>query len=203
MARPVLLTALLTGLLTAAPALCALSGPAVHAQAPAPAAATGDAFAARSWHAELAMYGGLEAWNYNGSHEKLSAIVPGFGYGLGKGVVLVGRAMLFYIGQRGPDGFLLGATIGARGRFVHRPQWSLFWEGEVGISQADTYVPRRGTRFNYLAIGGIGATVPLGSRLHLLSGLRLIHISNGGLAGRDRNPDIEAIGAHLGLMLGF
>jgi hypothetical protein len=189
--------------LAAALTLCALSGPAAHAQTPPPAAAADDAFAARAWHAELGTFGGLEAWNYNGSHEELSAIVPGFGYGLGRGVVLVGRALVGYVGQRGPDGFVLGATIGARGRLLRRPRWSLFWEGDVGISQADTYVPRRGTRFNYLAIGGIGATVPLQSRLHLLSGLRLIHLSNGGLAGRDRNPDIEAIGVHLGVLVEF
>jgi hypothetical protein len=33
--------------------------------------------------------------------------------------------------------------------------------------------------------------------------VRLVHISNGGLAGRDRNPDIEAIGMHVGLAARF
>jgi hypothetical protein len=180
--------------------LVEVSTPPLHAQA---VAAADDLFAAHGWHVEMGIYGGLEAWNYNGSREEISAIVTGLGYGLGKGVALVCRGLLSYVGQRGPDGFLLGTTIGARGRILRGTRWSLFWEGEVGISQADTYLPRRGTRFNYLAIGGIGAAVRLRPRLHFHSGVRLIHISNGGLAGRDRNPDIEAIGLHMGLMAGF
>jgi hypothetical protein len=93
--------------------------------------------------------------------------------------------------------------VGVRGPILRRTGWSLFWEGDVGISQSDTYVPRRGTRFNYLAIGGISTSVRLRPGLHLLSGVRLVHISNGGLAGRDRNPDIEAIGMHVGLAARF
>lgn len=188
----------------AALVLGVLPGAPLHAQtADQPVESAGDPFARRGWHLELGLYGALEAWNYNGSHEELSAIVTGLGYGLGKSVVLVGRGLTSYVGQRGPDGLLLGATIGARGRIYRRPSWSLFWETDIGISHADTYVPLRGTRFNYLALGGVGATVRLRHDLHLLSSLRWIHISNGGLAGRDRNPDIEAVGLHLGVLLAF
>jgi hypothetical protein len=38
---------------------------------------------------------------------------------------------------------------------------------------------------------------------HLLAGLRWIHVSNNGLAGRDRNPDIEAIGPQMGILISF
>jgi hypothetical protein len=189
--------------LAAALAIGALPGH-LRAQPPAlPPASADDPFARRAWQLELGTYGALETWNYNGSHEELSAIVPGVGYGLGKGVVLVGRGLLSYIGQRGPDGFLLGTTIGARGRIFRRRRWSLFWEADIGISHSDTVVPRRGTRFNYLALGGVGTTVHLAHGLHLLSGLRWIHISNAGLAGRDRNPDIEAVGVQMGVLVGF
>jgi hypothetical protein len=181
-------------------ALAAVFAPALHADSRPPAR---DLFDTRGWHAEIAIYGGLEAWNYNGSHEEMSAVVPGVAYGVGRGFVIVGRGMLSYVGQRGPDGFLLGTTVGVRGPILRRTGWSLFWEGDVGISQSDTYVPRRGTRFNYLAIGGISTSVRLRPGLHLLSGVRLVHISNGGLAGRDRNPDIEAIGMHVGLAARF
>ncbi|HXW08130.1 MAG TPA: acyloxyacyl hydrolase, partial [Vicinamibacterales bacterium] len=162
-----------------------------------------DPFSRGSWQMEVSLGGALEAWNYNGSREELSALVPGIAYGLGKGVAIVVRGMLSYVGQRGPDGFLLGALIGARGRIYRGPRWTVFWEGDVGVAQADTLVPRRGTRFNYLAQGGLGVTVRLRDDLHVVSGLRLLHISNGGLAGRDRNPDIEAIGPHVGVLIGF
>jgi hypothetical protein len=40
-------------------------------------------------------------------------------------------------------------------------------------------------------------------RTQLLVGLRWVHVSNNGIAGRQRNPDIEALGPQLGLLLGF
>ncbi len=39
--------------------------------------------------------------------------------------------------------------------------------------------------------------------LHLLVGLRWIHVSNNGLAGSSRNPDIEAIGPQVGFSIAF
>ena len=47
------------------------------------------------------------------------------------------------------------------------------------------------------------ATIRVRSGVHLLAGLKWIHVSNNGLAGRDRNPDIEAVGPTLGVLLGF
>jgi hypothetical protein len=39
--------------------------------------------------------------------------------------------------------------------------------------------------------------------VHALGGLRWVHVSNNSLAGRDRNPDIEAIGPTIGVLFGF
>jgi hypothetical protein len=64
-------------------------------------------------------------------------------------------------------------------------------------------VPPRGTRYNYLVIGGGGITTRLRPGVHLLAGLRWIHISNYGLAGRSRNPDLEAVGPMVGMLMGF
>jgi hypothetical protein len=36
-----------------------------------------------------------------------------------------------------------------------------------------------------------------------MTGVRLIHVSNNGLAGRDRNPDIEALGLQVGILRRF
>lgn len=127
----------------------------------------------------------------------------GLMYGLRDGLTFIAGWPLYYISQRGVDGYLLGATVGIRGRVYRRGRWSAFLEFEVGISDADTSVPPRGTRFNYLALGGTGTTVRLRSGVHVLTGVKWIHVSNNGLAGRDRNPDIEAVGPHLALLIGF
>jgi hypothetical protein len=37
----------------------------------------------------------------------------------------------------------------------------------------------------------------------VLGGITWVHVSNNGLAGRDRNPDIEAVGPRFGILLGF
>ena len=83
----------------------------------------------------------------------------GFTYGIREGLAVKVATPLYYVWQRGTDGYLFGVTGGLRGRLVKKPRWSAFWEFELGVSEADTYVPPRGTRFNYLAIGGGGMTV--------------------------------------------
>jgi hypothetical protein len=162
-----------------------------------------DPFARGGWHLELAAQALLEAWNYNGNHEEVYGLVPGMTYGLGKGVVITAAGPFSYISQRGTDAAQLAGTIGMRGRIRRWGAASFFWDWAVGVSQADTFVPPRGTRFNYVAQGGAGATIRLRPGYHALVGLRWIHYSNNGLAGRDRNPDIEAIGVHGGLLVAF
>jgi Lipid A 3-O-deacylase (PagL) len=162
-----------------------------------------DPFARRGWHMELAGHGALETWNYNISHEELLSGLTGITYGLGKGVVLKMATPVYYVWQRGTDGYLFGLTWGVRSRLLRRPRWSLFWEADVGLSESDTYVPPGGTRFNYLVLGGVGITWRLRPGLHVLGSLRWIHVSNNGLAGPSRNPDIEAVGPAAGVLVGF
>jgi hypothetical protein len=164
---------------------------------------SGDPFERRGWHLELSTDLALETWNYNSNREEMYGIAPGITYGLPKGLVLTAGGPLYYISQRGADAFLLGATVGVRGRIARRGRTSAFWEFQVGVSHADTHTPPRGTRFNYLALGGGGVTVRVGPHAHLLAALKWVHVSNNGLAGRDRNPDIEAVGPRLGILIGF
>jgi hypothetical protein len=162
-----------------------------------------DPFSRRGWHVELGGHGALEAWNYNISHEELYGFVSGMTYGLGNGLVLTASWPFYHVSQRGPRAFMLGATIGVRGRIYRRPTWSIFLSGALGVSDADTIIPPRGTRFNYLAIGGVGMTKRISRGVHWIAGLDLIHVSNGGYAGRNRNPDIEAIGPRVGVLMAF
>jgi hypothetical protein len=162
-----------------------------------------DPFAAHRWHAEFALQAALEAWNYNTSHEELYGLQQGVTYGLRNGLVLMARQRLFYVSQRLNDTRILGLTGGLRARVYRSGRVSAFLQFDMGISDAAIATPPRGTRFNYLASGGGGAVVRLNSPLHLVTSLDLIHISNAGVKGPDRNPDIEAIGLTLGLLIGF
>ena len=165
--------------------------------------AVDDPFARGSWHLELGAHGALETWNYNISHEEMVSGYAGLTYGLGRGVVFRVGSPLYYVDQRGTNAYLLGVTWGVRGRVSRRKAWSVYWEFDVGLSDADTYVPPGGTRFNYLALGGGGVSVRLRPGVHAVAGLRWVHVSNNGLAGRSRNPDIEAVGPTVGVLLAF
>lgn len=182
---------------------CPALAPAAGAQPANVPGGTGDPFGRRSWCLELSTHSAFEAWNYNISHEEMYAIRAGLTYGLRDGLALTAAGPLYYVDQRGVDAWLIGATAGMRGRFLQRGRATAFWELEVGVSEADTYTPPRGTRFNYLVMGGAGATIRIARGLHLLGALTWIHVSNNGLAGRHRNPDIEAAGPRLGLLFGF
>ena len=162
-----------------------------------------DAFSKGRWRAEFLVEAALEAWNYNPSHEELYGLTQGITYGLRDGLVLVARQRLFYVSQRQNDSRLLGLTCGLRGRIYRRGRASTFLQFDVGVSDAAVALPPGGTRFNYLAIGGVGLTVQLNQRIHAIGAIEVIHISNAGIAGHDRNPDIEAIGPTLGVTIGF
>lgn len=162
-----------------------------------------DPLARRGWHLDLTVHGAGEVANYNGNHEEMLGAFVGFTYGIREGLAVKVATPLYYVWQRGTDAYLFSVTGGLRGRFVKKRRWSAFWEFELGVSEADTYVPPRGTRFNYLAIGGGGLTVRIRPGIHLLGGLRFVHLSNNDLAGRSRNPDIEALGPTMGVLLGF
>jgi len=172
------------------------------AQAAAPAD-PGASFARGRWHFEFAGQAALEAWNYNGSHEEMYGLEQGLTYGVRDGLVLRMNQRFIYVSQRAEDGVVLGLTIGVRGRALQRGRTTVFLQGEVGISHTAVAAPQRGTRYNYLAIGGGGLMLRLNGRAHLVTALQLVHLSNGGLRGRSRNPDVEAIGLSLGLNLHF
>ena len=184
-------------------AACLLHPTQLLAQTAAAPSVSDDPFARRSWNLELSSHVAFETWNYNTSREEMYGITAGLTYGLGKGIVLTARAPLYYVSQRGVDGSLIGVTTGIRGRIYRYKSASFFLEIDVGISEADTIVPPRGTRFNYLALGSGGATIRLTPGVHMIAAMRWAHISNGGLAGRSRNPDIEAVGPQLGVLVGF
>ena len=190
--------------LTILHALLLVLSAAGNAAAQTAAAAPPDSpFARGRWHFEFDGQAALEAWNYNVSHEELYGLGQGLTYGLRNGLVLRMNQRFIYISQRGEDGVALGLTIGVRGRVLQRGRTAAFLQGELGISHTAVAAPPRGTRFNYLAVGGAGMMLRLNGRAQIVTSLQLTHVSNASLKGAGRNPDIEAIGLSLGLNLHF
>jgi hypothetical protein len=182
---------------------CVLTLAACAAAEAQPAAAGDDPFARHRWHFETALQAAFEAWNYNVSHEEIYGVSEGLTYGLRDGLVLTMNQHIYYVSQRANDSWLLGLTAGVRGRVYQRGRSSVYLDGSVGISDAAIAVPPRGTRFNYMATGSGGLLVRLSSRVHGLMAIHWIHVSNNSLKGPGRNPDTEAIGLRLGLVIGL
>ncbi|MCA1560516.1 MAG: hypothetical protein LC804_09705 [Acidobacteria bacterium] len=145
----------------------------------------------------------IEAWNYNLSREALRGGSVGVACGVRTGLALTARAPLLYVSQRGTDGYLLGVASGVRWRAFGRGGSALFLELAVGASRAETRVPPAGTRVNYVFQTGAGVSWPAWRSMHALAGVRWLHLSNNSLAGRNRNPDIQAIGVHAGVLVPF
>ena len=77
----------------------------------------------------------------------------------------------------------------------------VFLEGGGGLSYASGIVPNEGTRFNFVSQTGVGLLRPVSPRVDLLGGARWLHVSNNGLDGSRRNPDIQALGLYVGWSL--
>lgn len=162
-----------------------------------------DAFSRRRWHLELGTQGFGEAWNYNDSREELYGVTAGFTYGWRDGLMLVAAVPMFYVSQRTKDAGLVGVTGGVRWRVGSARRAAPFVELAVGVSRAEIFVPPRGTRFNYVFQPGAGLTVAAGKGVSVVGAFRWLHLSNNSLAGRNRNPDIEAFGFQVGVLLPF
>jgi hypothetical protein len=160
-----------------------------------------DPFAAGRWHAQFAAHAAAEAWNYNISREETLGISQGVMFGLRDGLALTATERIYYVSQQGNDAWVLGLTTGLRMRVYRRSRLSVFADFGLGISDTSIATPPRGTRFNYLATTSAGTLVPVGRRLFLLANVELLHISNNGLKGPSRNPDTEALGIGLGLLV--
>ncbi len=101
------------------------------------------------------------------------------------------------------DAFVTGILPVLRVRVAESTVGNVFAELGVGASWSDTAVPERGTRFNYLATAGLGVSRAIGRQTSLTTGFRWFHLSNNGREGRDRNPDIQALGGYAALTLTF
>lgn len=145
-----------------------------------------------------------EAWNLNGSREWLAGGRAGVWWTFLPRTTLVVEVHGTRIFQQAPHNAFVTALVPlVRIRAVARPAWQLFAEIGVGPSWSDTDVPPRGTRFNYYGLAGLGVARRTSRQTRVIAGFRWLHLSNAGREGRDRNPDIQALGGHVALAVGF
>jgi hypothetical protein len=150
-----------------------------------------------AWHADVGLAVLPEAWDVNEARETLTGLTAGVDRRVWKAVALRGEVMALRVLQAGDDAWLRGFSIGTRTRWGG-PAVRRFVDVAVGLSDATQPVPPRGTRFNYLAAVGVGVEVPWGAAVVSVTG-RWLHASNNGREGRHLNPDIQSLGAIVGV----
>ena len=99
------------------------------------------------------------------------------------------------------DVLLPAANVLLRWSALQLGKTVVFIEGGGGLSYASGMVPNEGTQFNFISQTGVGLLRPVSPRVDLLGGARWLHVSNNGLDGSRRNPDIQALGIYVGWSL--
>lgn len=142
-----------------------------------------------------------EVWDYNLSDEDLFGAAAAALYRVSRRWSVGVETLLFAVHQeRVPSVAVAGIAPLLRWHRL-RTGGSYFAEGGGGLSYATGIVPERGTQFNYIGHLGVGLTRTFSSGTTFVGSLRWLHLSNNSLAGRSRNPDIQAIGLRAGVVV--
>jgi hypothetical protein len=169
-----------------------------------PPSRTGDASAAdgvatQTWAVELTGAFFLESWDMNRFREQLVGGAVSLFRQLSPRWAIGFEAQLLHVNQTPANNVLMPAlNVMLRWTALELGQTSVFVEGGAGPTYATGRVPDHGTQFNIVAQTGVGLSRRLVSRVDMLGGARWLHLSNNGLAGRWRNPDIQALGLYIG-----
>jgi hypothetical protein len=151
-----------------------------------------------AWQVDVGGVLAAEAWDFNEHKESLTGFVAGVERRMWGVLRLRVETPLVHVQQTGGDAWLRGVTVGPRVRW-RRARIKPFVDLAVGMSDATRPVPLRGTAVNFLAQAGAGVQLPLNGRLSVDLAGRWVHISNNGREGRQRNPDIQALGAVIAI----
>ena len=163
--------------------------------------AASQAAAAQPWTVDAGATVLPEAWDYNESREVLAGVTMGVARAVWRPLAVRVEGLLLHVAQEPRDAWAAAFTIGARTRWRWR-HGHPYADLGVGLSRGASPIPQRGTRSNYVIVAGGGAMLPVG-RGWLQVGARWLHLSNAGRVGKNRNPDVQAIGLTLGVVWPF
>jgi len=145
-----------------------------------------------------------EAWDFNG--RPAAALMGG---SVAVAVTVHGRwaavieGLALTADERRTSTFVGGVSVMLRRTIAQHGPTAFFLEAGAGASYASKPVPANGTRFNYPLQAGGGFSRRFTPRVGALLSLRLFHLSNKSLNGPSHNPDIEALGGHVGIYVAF
>lgn len=92
------------------------------------------------------------------------------------------------------------SSLVVRYHFYQQPNYSVFFEGGIGLFIASDNVPDDGTSFGFMPRAGFGTSIRIDdSDTRLMLGIHWHHISNARLNGEARNPSRDAVGFYAGL----
>ena len=97
------------------------------------------------------------------------------------------------------DAIGLGGNALLRYHFLNIDRFSLYGDALAGAFVLSDDFPTGGTALNFTYAGGPGASWRLHDGVYLTGGIRFQHVSNGFIAGRDRNPIFNSFGGYVGL----
>jgi hypothetical protein len=117
--------------------------------------------------------------------------------------VAIGLQGVAYYGYEEEPAIGAGFNLMARWHFLNYGKWSMYGDIVGGLFQLDADFPDEGTHFNFTYQAGVGMTLGLTDHLHLIGGVKFVHVSNGFIEGRDRNPVFNSYGGYVGLMWTF
>jgi hypothetical protein len=151
----------------------------------------------RVWTADVTAASYVEAWDFNDGTEHLAGVHAGVDRPVWRELAVRGEALFLRVHQPGEDAWVRGGTLSMRVRRGIRPG-RFFAELGGGVAWATVPVPPSGTERNYVLSAGAGIEIPF-TRVHLMAAGRWLHLSNNGREGRARNPDIQSLGAFVGV----
>ncbi len=161
-----------------------------------------DAVVAQPWAVEVTGGFFLESWDMNQFREQLLGGAVSLYRQVSPRWALGVETHMLHVNQTpARNVFMPALCMMVRWSALERGQTSVFVEGGAGPAYASHRVPDHGTQFNIVAQTGVGLSRQLTSRVDMLRGARWVHVSNNGLDGSWRNPDIQALGLYLGWRL--
>lgn len=105
--------------------------------------------------------------------------------------------------QRAPGGALGGQELGVRWHFAKGPRWSTYVDAGAGAVTQRHPFNDRSLRFNFELLAGGGASYHLKDDLLVLGGVRLQHLSNARIRGKEHNFGYDGTALYLALMQSF
>lgn len=93
-----------------------------------------------------------------------------------------------------------GFNLLLRWHFLRGKNWSIYADGGAGVVQFDEAFPDGGTHFNFNERIGLGGSLKLDTNIHLIGGVRYMHLSNARISGRNENPGMDSVEVYTGLM---